>query len=74
MNADLKDLLQRAETWPVEAQEEALRLLAEVEQQFDLLPLSQEDIAALERSGEDERLGRFATDEQVKEVFSRYGD
>jgi len=34
--------------------------------------LSPEDRAALERSGEDVRLGRFASEEQVREVFGRY--
>ncbi len=72
MNADLKDLLQRVEAWPAEAQTEVLRSLAKIERQFDLFPLSEEDIAALEQSAEDERLGRFASDEEIEELFARY--
>jgi hypothetical protein len=34
--------------------------------------LSPEDREALERSAEDVRLGRFATDEDVKRIFDRY--
>jgi hypothetical protein len=36
------------------------------------LELSPEDRDALERSAEDLRLGRFATDEDVKRIFDRY--
>jgi hypothetical protein len=34
--------------------------------------LSPEDREALERSAEDVRLGRFATDEDVKRIFDRF--
>jgi hypothetical protein len=34
--------------------------------------LSPEDREALERSAEDVRCGRFATDEEVKRIFGRY--
>jgi predicted transcriptional regulator len=34
--------------------------------------LSPEDREALERSAEDIRRGRFATDEEVKQLFDRY--
>jgi hypothetical protein len=34
--------------------------------------LSPEDREALERSAEDVRLGRFATEEDVKRIFGRY--
>lgn len=34
--------------------------------------LSDEDRAALERSAEDIRQGRFATDEAVQKVFDRF--
>jgi hypothetical protein len=36
------------------------------------LDLSPDDREALERSAEDVRRGRFATDEEVKLVFDRY--
>jgi hypothetical protein len=34
--------------------------------------LSSDDLEALERSAEDVRCGRFATNEDVKRVFGRY--
>jgi hypothetical protein len=34
--------------------------------------LSPEDREALERSAEDVRRGRFATDEEVKRIFDRF--
>jgi predicted transcriptional regulator len=34
--------------------------------------LSPEDREALERSAEDVRRGRFATDEEVRRIFDRY--
>jgi hypothetical protein len=37
-----------------------------------LYELSPDDRAAFERSGEDVRLGRFASEEQVSEVLGRY--
>ena len=69
----VKEMLDRVLTWPPEAQEEAVASLATIEEQFAALQaLSPEDRDALARSAEDMRLGRYATEEQVKAVFERY--
>jgi uncharacterized protein YbaP (TraB family) len=69
----VKEMLDRVLTWPPEAQEEAVASLATIEEQFAALQtLSPEDRDALAHSAEDMRLGRYATDEQVKAVFDRY--
>ena len=73
MNARLKNLIERLDTWPTEAQEEALLLLLALEQEYaEPYELSREDRAAIDRSLEEMRTGRFATDEQVRAVFDRY--
>jgi hypothetical protein len=47
--------------------------LATIEEQVAALQTSSpDDRDALARSAEDVRLGRFATEEQVKAVFDRY--
>ena len=69
----LKVLMERVEHWPPEAQEEALASLQTIEEEFvRARELSDEDRTALERSAEDVREGRFANEEQVREVFDRH--
>jgi hypothetical protein len=69
----VKEMLDRVLTWPPEAQEEAVASLATIEEQFAALQtLSPEDRDALARSAEDMRLGRYATEEQVRALFDRY--
>jgi hypothetical protein len=69
----LKELMERVEHWPPEAQEEALASLQTIEEEFvRARELSDEDRTALERSAEDVREGRFANEEQVREVFDRH--
>jgi predicted transcriptional regulator len=73
VNAKLKDLIERVGTWPEEAQQEALQLLLALEQEYaEPYELSPDDRAAIDRSLEDMREGRFATDEQVAAVLGRY--
>jgi hypothetical protein len=69
----LQEILKRAETWPEETQEEAAELLLALEEEkAGLAPLSAADMEALARSEEDVREGRFATEEEVREVFNRH--
>ena len=69
----IKVVLDRVLTWSPEAQEEAVASLQTIEEEFmGSHELSSEDREALERSAEDVRHGRFATDEEVKRVFDRY--
>ena len=73
MSNILKDLMERAEHWPEGVQEEAIASLQSIEEELlGLYELSSDDRAALERSENDVRLGRFASDEQVSNVFGRY--
>jgi hypothetical protein len=73
MNTRLKDIVGRLDTWPEEAQEQALELLLSPEQEYaEPYELSNEDRAAIEASLEDMRQRRFATDEEVAAVFSRH--
>jgi len=70
----LRDILQRAEAWPEDAQEEALDFLLCLEQELaNPHVLTEEDRAAIERGLADMRQGRFASDEDVAAVFRRRG-
>ena len=64
MNAKLKELIERVETWPEETQEDEQARLTDYE-------LTDADRAALARSAEDVREGRFAPDERVSKFFER---
>ncbi|MCW5697056.1 MAG: hypothetical protein KIS96_10045 [Bauldia sp.] len=74
MNAALKELLARVEDWPEDRQADLLAVLKEfVRQHSDPMPpLTADDLAALERSAEDMRLGRYATDAEMEALFDRY--
>ena len=73
MSNRLKDVMQRAESWPEADQELAADILLAVEAEHaDPVTVSVEDAAALDRSAEDVRLGRFASDAAVKSIFDRY--
>jgi hypothetical protein len=73
MIAKLKEMLDRVQDWPPEAQEEAMETLLAIEQDFgNRSELSDEDRAAIARSAEDVRLARFATDQAIEAVFARY--
>jgi hypothetical protein len=69
----LKNILDRIETWPDTAQDEAAATLQAIEEEF-VAPytLNDADRAALERSAEDVRQGRFAADEAVQKIFGRF--
>ena len=68
----LKQILDRIETWPESAQEEAAATLEAIEEELiSPAPVSDEDREALERSADDVRHGRFATDAAVAELFGR---
>ena len=69
----LKDILNRIEAWPETAQDEAVATLQAIEEEFQQpYTLTDEDHSALERSADDVRQGRFATNEAVQEVFGRF--
>jgi predicted transcriptional regulator len=69
----LRDILQRIETWPEYAQQQALDSLLSIEQELlDPYVPTDEDRNAIERGLDDMRHGRFASDEQVAAVFRRH--
>ena len=68
----LKEILERVERWPEQAQEAAIHSLLAIEQELaDPYVLTDEDRAAVERALDDVRHGRFASDDQVSAAFRR---
>ena len=67
-------LLERVASWPEEAQDEFVKSLAEIERKHaGVYRLNDEERAAVRRGLADMRAGRFASDEAVASLFSRYG-
>jgi uncharacterized protein (UPF0128 family) len=70
----IESLIQQAAELPEEAQAELVHSLVEMRSQYlGIYHLDDDDRAALARSAEDIRLGRFASDEDMNELFARYG-
>ncbi|MCC6734941.1 MAG: type II toxin-antitoxin system ParD family antitoxin [Bauldia sp.] len=67
----LKELSVRAESWPEEVQEAALRLLQELEAELNA-PLSDADMAAVQRGLEDVRQGRLHSLEEIRALSEPY--
>jgi len=73
MTKRLEELLKRAKRWPEDAQEEAVASFEAIEQELvSPYRFTADDREALERSADDVRQGRFASGEEVQEVFGRY--
>ena len=73
MNPKLREILQKAESWPQSIQDEALDFLLAIDAEFrEPVSLTNEDRKALERSADDVREGRFATEAEVREIFNRH--
>jgi hypothetical protein len=73
MSEKLRELMARVEGWPKEAQEELVRSAFDIEMRYvAAYELTEADRTALERSLDDVRNGRFASDESVAQVFGRY--
>ena len=70
MTSKLKELLERAETWPQEVQEEAVEALLSIEQSAAYV-LTPEDKQALAKSADDVRQGRFVSPARLAEFFER---
>jgi predicted transcriptional regulator len=66
-------VLDRVREWPVERQEDAVRMLMEMEQaDTDEVELTEEQYARLDQAIAEADRGEFATAEQVQAVFARY--
>lgn len=73
MNAKLKDIIGRLDTWPEQAQEEAAQLLLALEHEYtEPYELTDDDRRAIDRSLQDMRQGKFATEDQIAAVFNRH--
>ena len=72
--AKVESLIRQAAELPDEAQAELVQSLVEMRSQhLGIYHLDDEERAALARSGEDMRLGRFASDLEIDQTFARYG-
>jgi lysyl-tRNA synthetase class I len=69
----IETLLDRAASWPEEAQAELVRFMIDTEaKHFGVYRLSDQERAAIEQGLEDIREGRFASDEEIAALFGRY--
>jgi hypothetical protein len=72
MKKRLKEIFERAETWPEEVQDEAVETLLSIERGYvGDYELTAADRAALARSAEDVEARRFVLGAQVAEFFER---
>ncbi len=66
-------LMERAASWPDDAQAELMRFMIDTEaRHFGIYRLDDEDRSRIERSLAAARRGEFATDEEVEALFRRY--
>ena len=70
--AEIDAVLDRVKTWPLERQEEAMRVLLEMEAQ-DTGPyeLSEEELADIEEGLREIERGEVASDQEVAALFKR---
>ena len=70
----VESLIRETSELPEEAQAELVQSLVEMRSQhLGIYHLDGDERAALARSAEDERLGRFASDEGVDQMYAGYG-
>jgi predicted transcriptional regulator len=73
MNKRLETLLDRIAAWPEEAQAELVESILAIEtKHLGVYRLSDDERAAVQRGLQEMRAGKFASDEEVAEVFNRY--
>ena len=70
----LKDVMERVESWPKEAQEELAEIARGMEAglQGGVYHASAEELAGIDRGLNAAREGRFATDKDVEKVFAKH--
>ena len=69
----LEALMERASSWPDEAQAELVRFMIDTEaKHFGAFRLDDEDRARISRSLAAARRGEFASDDEVAALFGRY--
>ena len=71
--SDIHELIERAAKWPEEAQDELVRSMEDIEARYyGVYITNKEDRAALKRSQDDVKHGRFASHEDLQKVFHRF--
>ena len=69
----IESVLNRVFSWPLERQEDAVRMILDMEKQDSReIELSDEQRADLREALAEAERGEFATDEEVEAVFGRY--
>ncbi len=70
----LKNVLNRAESWPKEAQEELAEIAREIEASLrgGFYEASPEELAGIDRGLNAAREGRFASEDEVEAVFNKH--
>jgi predicted transcriptional regulator len=70
----LKDVLERVEAWPEAAQTELADLALEIDAGLGAgkYHATAEELAGIRRGLKDAREGRFATEEQIEELFKKH--
>lgn len=72
MAGRLKDILEKAESWPDEDQEELIDLAREIEaRRSGVYHLNGGERKAVEQGMADTRAGRFASDEEIAAIFKK---
>jgi hypothetical protein len=74
MTKELKELLERAQTWPEDAQQELVQLGSTIEGELeagDYEP-TPEELAAIDEALEQIARGEVATDEEVEAAFQTF--
>ena len=70
----LKEAMQRAESWPQDAQEELAELAAEIDARLKgtKYRATADELVGIDRGLKAARERRFATDEEVEAVFAKH--
>jgi len=71
---ELRDLMERIQSWPEEAQEELADIALEIEAEFrrGAYRANPKELAGIDRWLKAAREGRLATDQDVEAVFAKY--
>ena len=65
--------MERAASWPEEAQAELVQFMIDTEaKHFGIYRLSDEERTAIRKGLEDVEQGRFASDEEITDLFARF--
>ena len=70
--ADLKNLLERIQTWPEEAQNELVAAQIESELQGDGYTATQNELQVIDEAMASLDAGEFATDAEVAAAFAKF--